>query len=91
MENSGESCTIDIEDGNVVNASVDDLKGEEAFYQILYWTKGNFSIDPSAEVKEKPITMSYESLMLEGFRRMDEASEAGGGEDDIALDGSDFF
>jgi hypothetical protein len=81
-----------MEDGQVVNASVDDLKGEEAFYQILYWNEGTFTIDPTAEISERPITVSYESLMLEGYRRMDEAVKEGGGSDDeIQLDGSDFI
>ena len=35
-------------------------------------------------------TASIDSLMLEGFRRMDE-SKGPGQEDDISLDGSDFF
>ncbi|MFO8058860.1 MAG: response regulator [bacterium] len=92
LENNGKSCSIDMEDGQVVNASVDDLKGEEAFYQILYWSEGSFTIDPTAEISERLITVSYESLMLEGYRRMDEAGkEEGGPEDDIQMDGSDFI
>ncbi len=92
LENNGKSCSIDMEDGQVVNASLDDLKGEEAFYQILYWNEGTFTIDPTAEISERMITVSYESLMLEGYRRMDEAGKEGGGDDnEIQLDGSDFI
>ncbi len=90
LENNGETCYIDMENGQVVNASVDDLKGEEAFYKILYWNEGSFSIDPSVEITERLITLTSESLMLEGFRRMDEEMDGKGG-DDIQLDGSDFF
>jgi response regulator RpfG family c-di-GMP phosphodiesterase len=91
LEDSGKNCHIDMQEGQVVNASIDDLKGEDAFYQILYWTKGNFSIDSSVEINEVLINMSMDSLMLEGFKRMDEDGKEGSPEDDIALDGSDFF
>ncbi len=92
LEHNGRSCSIDMEDGQVVNASVDDLKGEEAFYRILYWNEGSFTIDPTAEISERMITVSYESLMLEGYRRMDEAGKGEEGEEDeIQLDGSDFI
>ena len=89
LQDNGKSCYVDMEDGQVVNASVDDLKGEEAFYQILYWTDGTFSIDPNAEISERLINMSNDSLMLEGYRRMDEGGKET--EEDITLDGSDFF
>ena len=91
LEDNGNTCHIDMQEGQVVNASIDDLKGEDAFYQILYWTKGNFSIDSSVEISEVLINMSMDSLMLEGFKRMDEGGKEGAVEDDIALDGSDFF
>jgi len=91
LEDDSKSCYIDMEDGQVVNASIDDLKGEDAFYKILYWTQGTFSIDSSAEISDPLISLSMDSLMLEGFRRMDEESHQGGGEEDITLDGSDFF
>lgn len=91
LEDNGNTCYIDMAEGQVINASIEDLKGEEAFYKILYWTTGSFSIDPNASVDERLITISNDSLMLEGFRRMDEETQGGPREDDITLDGSDFF
>jgi response regulator RpfG family c-di-GMP phosphodiesterase len=91
LENKGETAVIEMEEGRLVNAIIDDLKGEEAFYKILYWEEGSFTIDPTAEVTERLINMSIDSLMLEGYRRMDEEGKGGGSEEDIALDGSDIF
>jgi len=91
LEDNGKTCHIDMEDGQIVNAYLDDMTGEEAFYKILYWDKGTFSIDPNAELGERLISMANDSLMLEGFRRMDEEARDGGQEEDITLDGSDFF
>jgi response regulator RpfG family c-di-GMP phosphodiesterase len=90
LENNGATACIDMDEGQVVNALIEDMKGEEAFYKILYWTQGTFSIDPTAKPEERLITASIDSLMLEGFRRMDEASH-GAAPEDISLDGSDFF
>lgn len=90
LEDNGKTAHIEMEEGTVANAIIDDLKGEDAFYKILYWTKGTFSIDPTGTVTERLINMSNDSLMLEGFRRMDEGVH-GASEEDIALDGSDFF
>ena len=54
-------------------------------------TEGTFSIDPSQKDFERLINLSIDSLMLEGFRRMDEDGRGGGYEDDIELDGTDSF
>jgi len=91
LADDGRRADIDMIEGQVVNAAIDDLKGEEAFYKILYWTGGTFTIDPAAAITERLINMANDSLMLEGFRRMDEASQSGKSEEDITLDGSDFF
>ncbi len=92
LENNGKKAYIYLEDGRVVNAEIDDLKGEEAFYKILWWNEGTFTIDPNVEIKERLINMSNDSLMLEGFRRMDEElKERGEIDEDLSLDGGDFI
>ncbi len=89
--NNDKKAEIFLEEGRIVNAKVDDIKGEEAFYQILYWVDGTFTIDPSVTPDEQLINVSNDSLILEGFRKMDEASRNGVPESDITMDGSDFF
>ena len=92
LENNGKTAYIYLEDGRVVNAEIDDLKGEEAFYKILWWNEGTFTIDPNVEITERLINMSNDSLMLEGFRRMDEElKERGELDEDLSLDGGDFI
>jgi len=93
LTDNGRQAQIFLEEGRIVNAKLEDLKGEEAFYKILYWNQGTFTIDPAAEISERLISLSNDSLMLEGFRRMDEASrgEGEGDKGDISMDGSDFF
>lgn len=94
LKSNGQGAEIFMEDGRIVNAIINDLKGEEAFYKILYWNEGSFSIDPSVQITERLINMNNDSLMLEGYRRMDEEIEAKGGkipDQDLSMDGGDTF
>ena len=92
IANKDETAEIYLEEGRIVNAKVHDLKGEDAFYKILYWNEGTFRVNPKVEIAERLISMSNDSLMLEGYRRMDEdAHEKGESPGDISIDGSDFF
>jgi response regulator RpfG family c-di-GMP phosphodiesterase len=59
-------------EGAVVNASAGAKRGSGAFYELLRLTEGQFMVDPSFKPKERLITESTETLLLEGMRRMDE-------------------
>jgi len=93
LKNNGQTAEILMEDGRIVNAYIDELKGEDAFYKILWWNGGTFTVDPTVQITERLINMSNDSLMLEGYRRMDEemAQKGGGGDQDISMDGGDFM
>ena len=94
LKNNDLGAELFMEDGRIVNAIINDLKGEEAFYKILFWNEGNFTIDPTVKITERLINVSNDSLMLEGYRRMDEEIAAKGGEvpnQDISMDGGDML
>jgi response regulator RpfG family c-di-GMP phosphodiesterase len=59
-------------EGAVVNATAGAKRGSGAFYELLRLTEGQFAVDPSVKPKERLITESTETLLLEGMRRMDE-------------------
>jgi len=91
LKNKDQSAEIHMEDGRIVNALIDNLKGEEAFYKILYWNEGNFTIDPNIVITERLINLSNDSLMLEEYRGMDEALHGKEPSDqDINMDGGEF-
>jgi len=90
IQSNSDKADIYLEDGRIVNAVYDDMKGEEAFYAIIGWTEGTFTINPEVEITERLINKSNDSLMLEGFRRLDEGGKEAS-PDDISVDGSDFF
>ncbi len=86
---SGLEAVIHIEEGRIVNAEIGDLSGEEAFYEIVKCTDGEFRISSDVEITKRLINKTNDSLLLEGFRRLDEAERDE--EPDITVDDSDFF
>jgi CheY-like chemotaxis protein/predicted regulator of Ras-like GTPase activity (Roadblock/LC7/MglB family) len=64
---------IYFEDGNIVHAEVGDLKGEEAFYQILSWEGGSFSIEKGVKASEETVVKGWQTLLLEALKRADES------------------
>jgi predicted regulator of Ras-like GTPase activity (Roadblock/LC7/MglB family) len=59
-------------DGAIVHAIVEDLVGEEAVYEMLSWPDGSFVVQQGQEAPQRTISRSWNSLLLEGVRRMDE-------------------
>lgn len=47
--------------------------GEEAFYKILGWEEGQFSVRRNAMAPQDTINMEWEFLLMEGLRRLDES------------------
>ncbi len=62
-----------IQDGEIVHAeSADGLRGEEAFYEMLCWETGSFETLGSGIVPRTSIEKSWQSLLMEAARRIDE-------------------
>jgi response regulator RpfG family c-di-GMP phosphodiesterase len=60
-------------EGMIWDATFGQLRGEDAFYEMLVLSDGEFTLDPSVRPAERVINMSSEGLLLEGMRRLDEA------------------
>jgi hypothetical protein len=60
--------------GSVFNAMWGELRGEEAFYEMLGLHDGEFVLDPNFQAAHQVIAESPEALLLEGMRRLDEQS-----------------
>jgi response regulator RpfG family c-di-GMP phosphodiesterase len=63
---------IHFQEGNVVNALWNEMRGEEAFYAMLKLRDGEFGLDPAFKPTARVINQSAEALLLEGMRRFDE-------------------
>lgn len=70
----GQSGEIHFVNGAVYNAMWGLQRGEEAFYGMLSLDDGDFMLDPNFQASSQVIHQSPEALLLEGMRRLDEAS-----------------
>ena len=73
LSSSGKKGEILFSEGQIFEASFGEICNEEAFYQMLCLTSGDFELDPNHVPTERKIELSPESLLLEGMRRLDEA------------------
>jgi DNA-binding response OmpR family regulator len=66
-------ATVWFRDGKLIDAELDRLKGEAAFYRLLTFNEGKFSIEFSTVDRSDRIPLtSSQGLLLEGMRRLDE-------------------
>ncbi len=85
MEMEQKTCTIRLEDkstgqkgilffneGQLMDARVNDLQGEEAAYKIFAWEQVNLSIQNGCPLRQKKIQSEMQQLILETARRKDE-------------------
>ncbi len=72
FEKDDQRGVIYFEDGNIIHALADDLEGEEAFYHIIGWEGGTFTLRRGERAPKETIFKSWQSLLLEGLRRLDE-------------------
>lgn len=69
-----EQGEIHFVDGSVYNALWGKLRGEEAVYAMLTLQQGDFNLDPTFKAPQQLVHASPEALLLEGLRRLDEAT-----------------
>lgn len=87
IEMEQKTCTIRLEDkgtgktgilffqeGELLDARVNDLQGEDAAYEVFAWEKVNLSIQNRCALKEKRIPGEMQHLILEAARRKDESA-----------------
>ena len=68
----GKAGEIHFLEGAIANAILGNLQGADAFYAMVRFTDGEFSLDPTFVPPKRLVAESAEALLLEGMRRMDE-------------------
>ncbi len=61
-----------LRDGEIIHAEQGDIVGEEAFYAILAWPGGRFSLQPNVATTRSTIRKGCQHLLLEAHRLIDE-------------------
>src|SRR5258706_4098711 len=73
ITNGSLSGKIWIQDGEVIDAETNDLRGEPAFHKILSWRAGNFETLAPEPSRPRTIFKSYNALLLETAQALDES------------------
>ena len=73
-----------IQNGDVIDATAEDLSGEIAFKGILTWKTGSFESLPAEPDRPRAIQKSYNALLLETVQAIDEARGGGDAEAGVA-------
>lgn len=60
------------EQGAVVHATAGGVTGEEAFFDVMYWRAGEFSMRAGQSAPTRTIKASWHELLMESCRRIDE-------------------
>lgn len=68
-ENVGQ---IWFEHGTVPHACTGELRGEDAFFEIMMWSGGEFSMKMGAAPPERSVSANWQELLMESCRRIDE-------------------
>ncbi len=75
VTNEQEEGIIYFDEGNIVHAETSRLEGENAFYYIMSWQGGEFSVKRNQKAPIETINKGWQSLLLEALRRVDENSD----------------
>ncbi len=71
----GQAGMISFDSGAVINATVEDLVGEDAVYRQLLWRDGTFDLEfRRVTLSERTVHRTTQALLMEGMRRLDEWS-----------------
>jgi len=65
--------SIYIDEGNIVHALCGEKEGQDAMFEMLAWEGGNFSAERGKRSPKETIIKGWQSLLLEGMRRVDES------------------
>jgi hypothetical protein len=73
-------------EGKIIHAERGDQRGEAAFYDIMAWRTGHFSLDPNVATTAKTIDKSSQYILMEAYRLMDERRAAQAREGSLAAE-----
>jgi CheY-like chemotaxis protein len=64
------------EHGAIPHAVTETSRGEDAFYEIMMWSGGEFSMQLGVLPPERSVASAWQTLLMESCRRLDEARRA---------------
>jgi DNA-binding response OmpR family regulator len=71
-------AAVRFREGEIVGAECGAARGEDAVFEFLGWESGTFQFAADDPGPGEPVGDTFDSLLLEGCRRLDEARREGG-------------
>ncbi len=72
LESGTQRGQIFLRDGEIVHAIANDLRGDEAVYELAIWQEGEFAFNAGVETETQTVKKSNTNLLMEAARRIDE-------------------
>lgn len=72
VQHGDSSGRIFFREGRIIHAEQGGRSGAEAFYDIMEWRSGRFSLEPNVSTTSHTIEMSSQHLLMEAHRVIDE-------------------
>lgn len=72
LTRDGKEGTIYIQAGEIIEATVDDVHGDAAFYKLMGWREATFVAQACTDFPPRTTTLPVMSLLMEGSRLNDE-------------------
>jgi len=70
--NGSKVAKIYFENGDIIQASMNEYENEEAVYRIISWEEGSFEFDSKDRAEGAGISKGMNSLLMEGFDQREE-------------------
>ena len=74
VQHAGEDALIFFADGEIVHAEIGFLSGKDAFYKVLSWEEGDFTLESDQTTPKQTITERWSDLLLGGLHQIDESN-----------------
>ncbi len=72
VQNGGSVGRIFFREGRIIHSEQGERSGEDAFYDVMAWRSGRFSLEPNVSTTSHTIDMSAQHLLMEAHRVIDE-------------------
>lgn len=77
---------IYLKGGQITDAISGELEGEEAVYEIIGWSSGQFNFEDGVQPERQTVQGGWEHLVMEGVRRRDERQHRDAEQEASAVD-----
>ncbi len=72
VQHRDEEAEVYFDSGEIVHVALGPESGEEAFYQLLGWEEGVFTLEPEVPAPARTVATPWSMLLMDGLQRYDE-------------------